>query len=142
MPEEVIRTILAILKKGNNAEIKKENGKLVVVEIQRKVKVKTSIIGQRETAKRGYEQICLQSCFYLTQFIRKAGEDMQSEHFTNGKAIIQRNTTPTLKVTVFFDVALVKEIEFVFTKTYSEHAEILVHKKYTIIRKYFLTKGL
>lgn len=56
---------------------------------------------------------------------------MQCEHFTNGKAIIQRNTTPTLKVTVFFDVALVKEIEFVFTKTYSEHAEILVHKKYT-----------
>lgn len=56
---------------------------------------------------------------------------MQCEHFTNGKAIIQRNTTPTLKVTVFFDVALVKEIEFVFTKAYSEHAEILVHKKYT-----------
>jgi len=45
MPEEVIRTILAILKKGNNAEIKKENGKLVVVEIQRKVKTKTSITG-------------------------------------------------------------------------------------------------
>ena len=65
------------------------------------------------------------------QFIRKAGEDMQCERFTNGKAIIQRNTTPTLKVTVFFDVALVKEIEFVFTKTYSEHAEILAHKKYT-----------
>lgn len=45
MPEEVIQMILAILKKGNNAEIKKENGKLVVVEIQRKVKTKTSITG-------------------------------------------------------------------------------------------------
>ena len=65
------------------------------------------------------------------QFIRKAGEDMQCKRFTNGKAIIQRNTTPTLKVTVFFDVALVKEIEFVFTKTFSERTEILAHKKYT-----------
>ena len=45
MPEEVIQMILTILKKGNNAEIKKENGKLVVVEIQRKVKTKTSITG-------------------------------------------------------------------------------------------------
>lgn len=45
MPEEVIQMILTILKKGNNVEIKKENGKLVVVEIQRKVKTKTSITG-------------------------------------------------------------------------------------------------
>lgn len=45
MPEAVIKEILAILKKGNNVELKKENGKLVVVEIQRKVKIKTSTTG-------------------------------------------------------------------------------------------------
>lgn len=43
--EEVIEAIVRILKKGNSAELKKENGKLVVVEIERKVKTKTSING-------------------------------------------------------------------------------------------------
>lgn len=42
---EVIEVITRILKKGNSAELKKENGKLVVVEIERKVKTKTSING-------------------------------------------------------------------------------------------------
>lgn len=38
---DVIETINKILKKGNSVELKKENGKLVVVEIERKVKTKT-----------------------------------------------------------------------------------------------------
>lgn len=42
---EVIEAISRILKRGNPAELKKENGKLVVVEIERKVKTKTSING-------------------------------------------------------------------------------------------------
>lgn len=42
---EALDTIRSILKKGNSAELKRENGKLVIVEIQRKVKSKTSIIG-------------------------------------------------------------------------------------------------
>lgn len=42
---EVTEAISRILKKGNSAELKKENGKLVVVEIERKVKTKTSITG-------------------------------------------------------------------------------------------------
>lgn len=42
---EVIETICKILKRGNSAELKKENGKLVVVEIERKVKTKTFING-------------------------------------------------------------------------------------------------
>lgn len=42
---EVIELIMQILKRGNTVEIKKENNRLVVVEIQRKVKNKTSIIG-------------------------------------------------------------------------------------------------
>ncbi len=42
---EVIEEITHILKHGNSVELKRENGKLVVVEIQRKVKSKTSIIG-------------------------------------------------------------------------------------------------
>lgn len=42
---EVAETILKVLKRGDSVELKKENGKLVVVEIQRKVKSKTSIIG-------------------------------------------------------------------------------------------------
>lgn len=46
MPQEIIQAVLSILKKGNNAEIKKENGKIVVVEIQRKVKIKASASGQ------------------------------------------------------------------------------------------------
>lgn len=42
---EVIDIILNILKKGNSAELKKERGKLVIVEIKRKVKTKTAING-------------------------------------------------------------------------------------------------
>lgn len=42
---EVVDLIMQILKRGNTVEIKKENNKLVVVEIQRRVKNKTSIIG-------------------------------------------------------------------------------------------------
>lgn len=42
---EVADTILKVLKRGDSVELKKENGKLVVVEIQRKVKIKTSAIG-------------------------------------------------------------------------------------------------
>lgn len=42
---EVIETIRNILKKGNSAELKKEKGNLVVVEIKRKVKTKTVING-------------------------------------------------------------------------------------------------
>lgn len=42
---EVIDIILNILKKGNSAELKKEQGKLIVVEIKRKVKTKTAING-------------------------------------------------------------------------------------------------
>lgn len=41
----VADTISRILQKGNSAELKKENGKLVVVEIERKVKIKTSLNG-------------------------------------------------------------------------------------------------
>lgn len=42
---DVEKEILRILKRGDSVELKKENGKLVVVEIQRKVKTKTLIIG-------------------------------------------------------------------------------------------------
>ena len=42
---EVIDIILNILKKGNSAELRKERGKLIVVEIKRKVKTKTAING-------------------------------------------------------------------------------------------------
>ena len=42
---EVIEAISRILKEGHSAELKRENGKLVVVEIERKVKTKTSING-------------------------------------------------------------------------------------------------
>ena len=42
---EVIDIILNILKKGNSAELKKEQGRLIVVEIKRKVKTKTAING-------------------------------------------------------------------------------------------------
>jgi len=42
---EVIDEIVRILKKGNSVELKKEHDKLVVVEIQRKMKIKASIIG-------------------------------------------------------------------------------------------------
>lgn len=42
---ELTETIMQILKRGNTAELKREQGKLVLVEIQRKMKSKTSIIG-------------------------------------------------------------------------------------------------
>lgn len=43
--DEVVGEICRILKRGDTVELKRENGKLVVVEIQRKAKIKTSIIG-------------------------------------------------------------------------------------------------
>lgn len=43
--QEVIDQILRILKSGNSVELKKERDSLVVVEIQRKVKIKASAIG-------------------------------------------------------------------------------------------------
>ena len=55
MDNETIEFIMQILKKGNTAEIKREQGQLVVVEIQRKVKIKTPINGQVETVNRDYE---------------------------------------------------------------------------------------
>lgn len=42
---DVEKEIFRILKRGDSVELKKENGKLVVVEIQRKVKTRTLIIG-------------------------------------------------------------------------------------------------
>lgn len=45
LSEEVIEEIVRILKHGDTVELKKENNKIVVVEIRRKVKTKTSIIG-------------------------------------------------------------------------------------------------
>lgn len=42
---EMVDLIMKILRKGNSAEIKKENNKLVIVEIERRVRNKTSIIG-------------------------------------------------------------------------------------------------
>lgn len=42
---EVIDEIRQILKRGNSAELKRENGRLVVVEIRRQVKIKTSANG-------------------------------------------------------------------------------------------------
>lgn len=42
---EIVDLIMKIVRKGNSAEIKKENNKLVIVEIERRVKNKTSIIG-------------------------------------------------------------------------------------------------
>lgn len=43
--QEVIDQILRILKSGNSVELKKERDSLVIVEIQRKVKIKASAIG-------------------------------------------------------------------------------------------------
>lgn len=42
---ELSELILKILKKGDSVELKRENGRIVVVEIQRKAKYKTSVIG-------------------------------------------------------------------------------------------------
>lgn len=41
---EMVDLIMKILRRGNSAEIKKENNMLVVVEIERRVRNKTSII--------------------------------------------------------------------------------------------------
>lgn len=45
MPTEVMNEIMRIIKHGDSCEVKKENGKIVVVQIQRKVKIKTLITG-------------------------------------------------------------------------------------------------
>lgn len=45
MTSETADLILSIMKRGNTAEIKKENDKIVVVEIQRRVRNKTPISG-------------------------------------------------------------------------------------------------
>ena len=45
MDNETIEISMQILKKGNSVELKREQGRLVVVEIQRKVKNKTPING-------------------------------------------------------------------------------------------------
>ena len=39
--KETEEAILRIIKRGNSAEVKKENNKIVVVEIARKVRIKT-----------------------------------------------------------------------------------------------------
>lgn len=49
-----VLAIEAIIKRGNVAEVKKEKDNIVVVEIKRQVKNKTAIIGQGDTANRGY----------------------------------------------------------------------------------------
>lgn len=43
--DEVIDEVERIIKKGNTVELKREKDKLVIVEIQRKVKIKKSTIG-------------------------------------------------------------------------------------------------
>lgn len=45
LDEKTTEMITQALKRGNSVELKKEQGKLVVVEIQRKVKAKASMIG-------------------------------------------------------------------------------------------------
>lgn len=42
---ETVELIMKIVRKGNSAEIKKENNKLVIVEIERRARKKTSITG-------------------------------------------------------------------------------------------------
>lgn len=46
MNEEMIKEIYRILRKGNTVEVKKENGKIVIVEIKRQVKMKALANGQ------------------------------------------------------------------------------------------------
>lgn len=43
MDPKVIEEILRILKRGNTVELKKVGGQIVVVEIERKVKVKSNM---------------------------------------------------------------------------------------------------
>lgn len=45
IPQVAVDLIIKIIKRGNTAEVKRENNKIVVVEIQRKVRTKTSITG-------------------------------------------------------------------------------------------------
>lgn len=45
LDDKATEIILQALKRGNTVELKKEQGKLVVVEIQRKAKLKASING-------------------------------------------------------------------------------------------------
>lgn len=40
-----VATIIEILKRGNSAEVKREKDKIVVVELKRQVKIKTTING-------------------------------------------------------------------------------------------------
>ena len=42
---EMLELIVRIVRRGNSAEIKKENNKIVIVEIERRVRNKTSITG-------------------------------------------------------------------------------------------------
>lgn len=44
-PNELLDIVEKILKRGNTAEIKRERDKIVIVEIQRQVKIKTFING-------------------------------------------------------------------------------------------------
>ena len=43
-PQEIEYEILQILKRGNSVELKKEKGKIVAVEIQRRVRAKQDVI--------------------------------------------------------------------------------------------------
>lgn len=43
--EKMTEIIMQALKRGNTVELKKEQGKLVIVEIQRKMRTKASING-------------------------------------------------------------------------------------------------
>ena len=43
--KEILERIAGIINRGNTCEVKKEKGQIVVVEIQRKVVIKTSPIG-------------------------------------------------------------------------------------------------
>lgn len=43
MDPKIIEEILRILKRGNTVELKKVSGQIVVVEIERKVKVKSNM---------------------------------------------------------------------------------------------------
>jgi formylmethanofuran dehydrogenase subunit D len=40
MTDEMLKAIADILKRGDTVELKREHGKLVIVEIRRKVKIK------------------------------------------------------------------------------------------------------
>jgi len=50
---EVIQQIMDIVNKGNACELKKEKENLVLVEIQRRVRSKTSPIGVQEWSQKG-----------------------------------------------------------------------------------------